>query len=246
MQRKDNECPVCGNICACNIKPIERIESILRLQCLFCGAEYFSSDNYAPPVYDLTYNSHFYRPTDIKKAGIRACEIASILDHTGVKGDLLDIGVGNGLTQLLLCTMGLNCFGIDIDPELCRFLYDRFGLTMFAGRFEDFNPNFKLGFLHASHVIEHCQDPMLFLKHAKLLLDKQGLFLLDTPDLGQNHAGDINWKHYKTRNPLEHCCLFREGTLRFAANKAGFDVVWIRQNTTYQNLELLLQARKGD
>ncbi|GAI12094.1 unnamed protein product, partial [marine sediment metagenome] len=112
------QCPVCHNAISESMEWVEDVEGVKRIYCKRCDTIYFDHKPPRQPVYDINYNKHFFRPGDIRKAGIMAAKLAELCQKKWKRPNILEAGAGNGLTVMLLRAMGLNAFGIDLDEKL--------------------------------------------------------------------------------------------------------------------------------
>jgi len=101
------------------------------------------------------------------------------------KGDILDIGPGQGLYAKLFLQWGMKVSCVDIDPSL-RDVYRGLGCD-----FEQVDlrseklpyPDKSFDVIWCSHVIEHLHDPVAFLMECERVLRPGGHVILRTPDL---------------------------------------------------------------
>ena len=234
------QCPVCKNLRPELMIWVESVGDVQRVMCKGCDSIYFDRDPGISPRYDLKYNQHFFRPGDIRKAGVMAAKLAELCDGRFKHPNILEAGVGNGLTVFLLRSMGLNAFGIDLDQALSVYLMEKFKIPVATARFEEFNPPGKYHLIYSSHVIEHCARPYDFMKKAYDLLEKDGIFYLDTPDTYYINAERKRWHHFDTRDPFEHCCLLGHVGIRILASEAGFHLAKIERYGDFMSQQAIL------
>ncbi len=216
------QCPACKNINPDFMAWVESVNDVQRILCKSCDTIYFDRDPTEWPKYDIKYNQIFFRPGDIRKAGIMAAKLAELIQGKWKSPNILEAGSGNGLTVFLLRAMGLNAFGIDLDEKLSVYLMEKFKIPVITTRFEEFNPPGKYHLIYSSHVIEHSQNPRQFMKAAYDLLEDNGIFYIDTPDTYYYNKENKRWHHFETRNPYEHCCLFGHVGLKVISQDVGF------------------------
>jgi len=240
MVYNQKQCPVCENLRPEFMLWIESVNDVQRILCKCCDTIYFDRNPLTWPVYDVEYNKFFFRPGDIRKAGIMAAKLAELITKKWKHPNVLEAGSGNGLTVLLLRAMGLNAFGIDLDPKLSVFLMELCKIPVVTSRFEEFNPPGKYHLIYSSHVIEHCQNPASFMKKAFDLLEDKGIFYLDTPDTFYYNKGPKRWHHFETRNPYEHCCLLGSTGINLLANKIGFQVPMLLRYDEFMSQQAIL------
>jgi len=219
---------------------IESVEEVQRILCKSCDTIYFDREPPRQPLYDKKYNLHFFRPGDIRKAGIMAAKLAELIQGKWKHPNVLEAGTGNGLTIFLLRAMGLNAFGVDIDPNLSVYLMENFKIPVVATKFEEFNPPGKYHLIYSSHVIEHCKKPFDFVKKAYDLLEDNGIFYLDTPDTYYFDKENKRWHHFETRGPFEHCCILGHVGIKLLADAVGFRVNHIERYGDFMSQQAVL------
>ena len=240
----ERQCPVCKNIRPEFMLWIESINDVQRIFCKSCDTIYFDRNPNYLPVYDLKYNQFFFRPGDIRKAGIMAAKLADLIQGKWKHPNILEAGSGNGLTVLLLRAMGLSAFGVDLDPKLSVYLMELYKIPVISARFEEFNPPGKYHLIYSSHVIEHCKNPFEFMKKAFDLLEDGGIFYLDTPDTYYFGKQEARWHHFETRNPYEHYCLLGSVGIRLLANEVGFVDLKIERYDDFMSQQAILVRPK--
>lgn len=240
-ERKKNVCPICAEKNGSSKDVVTMAEKIKRIKCKHCKCVYLAHNNFKEPIYNTKYNLAFYRPSDIKKAGLKACEIAEYLKENKENEFLLEIGSGNGLLTKLMELMGWNIKAIEIEPSTTTYLQKLLNINVVAGKFEYAKLHKIYTFIYASHVIEHTKEPMLFLKNAKNILKKKGLIYLETPDIAQQEKHGADWKHFNTRHPYEHIVLFASETIQYIACQLNLKILKLYQNKQYESLEIVLR-----
>jgi 2-polyprenyl-3-methyl-5-hydroxy-6-metoxy-1,4-benzoquinol methylase len=234
------QCPVCRNIRPELMQWIESVGEVQRIMCKGCDTIYFDREPPTKPIYDMKYNLNFFRPGDIRKAGIMAAKLAELIQDKWKNPNILEAGSGNGLTVLLLRAMGLNAFGIDLDPALSVYLMEKFKVPIITAKFEEFNPPGKYHLIYSSHVIEHCEKPLEFMKKAADLLIEDGILYLDTPDTYYWNLQGKRWHHFETRDPYEHCCLLGQVGIRILANDTGLYLKKIERYGDFMSMQAIL------
>lgn len=243
VQEKINNCPVCGATNSILENSIQQLDKIHRLKCTFCDCAYFSENNYEKPVYDIDYNMEFFRSGDIRKAGLFAYDIDKILESSPEEKKLLEVGTGNGIFTFLMQSMGYDIKALDIDPKLCNFLEEQMNIRTMTGEFETIEITDKYDLIYASHVIEHVQNPVNFVKKAYACLKEKGLLYLDTPNIDFQEKHGINWHHFNTRNEFEHCCMLSPLTIEHIAKITNFHIIFIEQNKQYESMQVVLRRK---
>lgn len=237
---KFQQCPICKNLHPEFMIMVDSIADVNRIFCKSCDSIYFDRTPPMQPTYDMAYNKFFFRPGDIRKAGIMAAKLAELAIDKFKRPNILEAGAGNGLTVLLLRSMGLNAFGLDLDPQLAVFLMNEYRIPIVTARFEEFNPPGLYNLIYSSHVIEHTRSPWAFMKKAFDLLEPGGIFFLDTPDTFYHDKENKRWHHFETRNPFEHCCLLGQVGIRYLSQDIGFSSFAIKRHPEFMSQQAIL------
>jgi len=234
------QCPICDNIRPEFMRWVDDVGEVQRIFCKCCDTIYFDRDPPEWPKYDMSYNKFFFRPGDIRKAGIMAAKLAELIQGKWKHPNVLEAGSGNGLTVLLLRAMGISAFGVDLDPKLSVYLMELCKIPVISARFEEFNPPGKYHLIYSSHVIEHTKNPKEFMKKAYALLEDGGIFYLDTPDTYYFDKEEKRWHHFETRNPYEHNCLLGHTGINLLAQAAGLQLIKIERYGDFMSQQAIL------
>lgn len=215
----------------------------VRVLCTNCDTSFFNKIIKNKPIYDYKYNEHFLRPGDLKKASIMGKKIAKLALDTWAHPSVFEIGVGNGLTLWEIMKFGIPVAGCDIDKKLCKAITEKLSIPVYAGGIEHLKPRRKYKIVYSSHVIEHFENPHVFMKKAVSLMDKDGILYIDTPDISQNKRLDPEWHHFKTRNQLEHCCVLSPRSIEMLAYSHNLIVRWLKQFNKFESLQAILSQK---
>jgi 2-polyprenyl-3-methyl-5-hydroxy-6-metoxy-1,4-benzoquinol methylase len=170
-----------------------------------------------------------------------ACLLAQLAMELSDTPLVLEIGPGNGLTSLLLSAQGICVEVADTDQQLCEEMIKKYHIQAHCTNFEDYRSDYGYHLIYAGHVLEHSIDPLKFLKNAYDILQSKGILYIDTPNTLCIPPFPHIWKHFNTRNPYEHCCLFTSKTLDRAAKITGFFLEHITPNPQYESLQAILR-----
>lgn len=234
-------CPVCANKNPEFLDIITHNTDVKRVHCQMCGLVFIKENLYIRPTYNWEYCNHFKRPGDIRKAGALAGVIADILLQNFDNPQVLEIGPGNGLVSFDLKFMGFDVEIVDVDPTICCLVKDNFGIKSFVSSFEDFESPHRYDFIYAGHVVEHSENPLKFFENANKHLKQNGLFFFDTPDVHYSKRWGARWKHFKTRNPFEHCSLFSLKTIKLISKITSFKVESLISLPEFESMQALLR-----
>ena len=237
---KYNRCPVCLNDDQNNMKLISRVLDVPRIHCTRCNCAYFGETPKLKPTYDLAYNLHFYRPTDIRQAERMARKVKTLADKKMRSYRILEAGVGNGLTLLFFNLMGIEAEGVEIGFDTVQMLRREFHLNVIHSAFEHITKTNEYNLVYSSHLIEHFSQPREFMITAKRVLRQPGYLFLYTPDLDCSNGRDPKWHHFNTRHPFEHCAILSKKALEVLAWATGFSIIWFERVEEYGSFMALL------
>lgn len=236
-------CPVCHNQDAETVTFICFEKELLRLHCERCNCVFFNRHVPKKPVYDLKYNMPFFKDSEISKAFIMSEAIIKYAKEISNTATVFEIGVGNGWTLKRIQDAGIQCEGVDIDKKLCALLKEKSELTVHPGGLEKLQLKTKFDLVYSSHVIEHFDEPDLFMLKARALMKDNGFLYIDTPDLDCSNGLDPNWHHFKTRDPWEHCCILSPKSLLALAHRHRLYHVKMELHSEFGSFQTIL--RKG-
>jgi SAM-dependent methyltransferase len=137
------------------------------------------------------------------------------------KGNLLDVGCGDGDLIEAVQNYGWRSEGVDFDPAAVEFARCR-GLNVRLGSLIE--QNYESDHFEAiiiNHVIEHVPDPLGMLKECRRILKPHGRLILATPNADSwfHHRFRQNWAHL---DPPRHLNLFGISTMTELIRRAGF------------------------
>ncbi|MDP3664643.1 MAG: class I SAM-dependent methyltransferase [Nitrosomonas sp.] len=136
-------------------------------------------------------------------------------------GRLLEVGCGNGKRLARMRDLGWDVTGQEIDSVASEYVRQEKGIPVHLGPLETMDTPGEFDVVILSHVIEHLHDPVALLKMCHLLLKKNGLLVLLTPNVasyGHRKFG-AGWRDLESPR---HIHLFTCKTLVRLAQKSGF------------------------
>jgi len=135
---------------------------------------------------------------------------------------VLDIGCATGALLEYLRTQGWHVTGVEISPS-GEYARNERGLDVRSSVLEEtgFSDN-SFDCVLASHLIEHLNDPRLFLTEVHRILKKDGQFFITTPDISgfQARLYGSKWRSAI----FDHLYLFSTRTLIKMLKDTGFKV----------------------
>lgn len=236
------KCPVCFYESEKKRSMIQHLGKYERHFCPGCGTIYIYPGDFPLPTYNAEYNKHFRRPTDIYKAGLYTQKIANMLGYPDTSKNFIEVGSGNAYIPFLLQDMGYNTFVLDCAPDWCQYIHDKYHIKALCGYVEDFSMKIKFDFVYCSHVIEHSENPLVFMKKLKDLCKEKGRIFLSTPDTYYYEKYKLAWKHLKTRDPFEHCCLMSRIGMEKILHALNIKIVQFTRLEKYTNMEYILEV----
>ena len=138
------------------------------------------------------------------------------------KGRLLDIGCGTGIFLTEVQRRGFEVAGVDFNVDSIKKAKNVYGLTdVHAQSFEDFSKGRERSFqvITFFEVLEHQEEPEVFIQHVTRLLSPGGTICLSVPNDERTPRFFIEGDY-----PPHHFTRWRKSTLTKFLNRHGFDV----------------------
>ncbi|OGC69091.1 hypothetical protein A2415_05360 [candidate division WWE3 bacterium RIFOXYC1_FULL_39_7] len=139
------------------------------------------------------------------------------------KGVVLDVGTSTGAMLDNFTNEGWETWGVEPSEnfEIARAK----GHKILHEEFEEAKlPNNYFDVVIANHVLEHVDDPVVFLKKAERLLKNGGFVLIDAPNFGGLRS-KLYRMHWKYLTPSEHKWHFTKESLSCLFEKVGLEIV---------------------
>ncbi len=156
---------------------------------------------------------------------------AALREHSADRNDsrprAVDVGCATGALPAWLSKRGWNCLGVEPCAEAAAYGRAHFGLDIRPLTLEKAAlPSASFDLVHASQLIEHLNEPGLFLDEARRILAPGGSLILATPNADgfQAHCFGSGWRSAIN----DHLYLFSLNTLRALLQAHGFEPLrWI-------------------
>jgi len=135
---------------------------------------------------------------------------------------ILDIGCATGALLASLRNRGWQVTGVEISPSAeyarCERALDVRSSVLEENSF----PAETFDVVHASHLIEHLNDPFAFLMEVSRVLKKNGFIFITTPNIDgfQSRLFGSSWRSAI----FDHLYLFSVSTLSKLLKKTGFKI----------------------
>ena len=136
----------------------------------------------------------------------------------------LDVGCATGALIAGLSSKGWSCVGIEPCEPAARYGREAFGVDIRATVLEKAAlPSASFDIVHASHLIEHLNEPAKFLDEARRLLAPGGFLVITTPNIDGLQARILG---PRWRSAIyDHLFLFSMRNLSRLVERAGFGIV---------------------
>jgi 2-polyprenyl-3-methyl-5-hydroxy-6-metoxy-1,4-benzoquinol methylase len=159
---------------------------------------------------------------------------------------ILDVGCATGDFLEAAAQKGWNIYGIEHSPFAADQAKQKFGnAKIVCSDFLSYKSSAKFTALSAWAVLEHVGEPQAFLQKANALLENHGIFALSTVNVNSLNRW-IFGKRWRYFMPPEHLVYFNLDNLRWALRKAGFDLLELETNFSYQSaLDGLQRGNRG-
>ena len=209
--------------CRCGIRRVEFVDPD-KYTALYTSGKYHTEGSedlpHDPNAADLHRAAHRQRFAD--DIDVAKKRLLKLTKYVPVGQTLIDIGCANGAFMDVALSVFDECYGVDLSndavPDAMKDRV-RVGDLRFVGfqrRSADvitFNDSF-----------EHFIDPLSALKAARGILKRDGMLVIEIPDMGSKDAIEqgARFKHVK---PHEHLWYFTATQLRSLLEREGFNVL---------------------
>jgi SAM-dependent methyltransferase len=231
-------CALCGSS---RFAPLWDCEAFSFVRCRACGliqqnpqsepqaiAERYDGRSSADYLRYEEEHQYAYRDLELLALGDIGLEAAArpLFERSRSEGRrprALDVGCATGALLDALRERGWEPQGVEISEAQARYGEARYRLPIHAGTLESAAfPDSSFELVHASHLIEHLNDPASFLDEVRRLLAPGGLLALTTPNADGFQARLLggNWRSAI----YDHLYLFSSRTLGALLKSKGFEV----------------------
>ncbi len=140
---------------------------------------------------------------------------------------ILDIGCATGRLLSHFNSLGWETAGVELCAESAAYGNEKYGVGILTGDLYDIGfPDGHFSVVHASHLIEHVDNPVAFTREIFRIIDSGGVFICITPAIDGFQARLFGSK-WRSAIP-DHVTLFSKKTLKCLLLNAGFTVEAIR------------------
>lgn len=156
-------------------------------------------------------------------------------------GRLLDVGCSSGFFLETALESGFDAFGIEFSKEAIAQAKPEIQKRITCADVNEWVREKKQTFdvIVAFDLIEHTQDPLLFLQNLKKMLSPNGWIVISTPDIG-HFLRYLMRSHWPMLQPLQHTYLFSKKAMLKAFEMTGLENIHIQNATKTLSLDYLM------
>lgn len=208
----------CRGCLATDLSQIGEKDGFRFLRCTACGTtvtDPYPSDEELAAYYESYQQTGNYLKKQQRKFNRGLGRVKRMLKAKSSGKKFLDIGCSIGAVTAAAASLGLDAHGIDIDEPTIRIAQEQYGdkakfefisVEALAARGDKFD------MIYMSEVIEHVNNPEMFVEAISTLLNSGGLLYLTAPDGG--HFGvPKKFTDWGMVTPPNHLTYFTRGGL---------------------------------
>jgi 2-polyprenyl-3-methyl-5-hydroxy-6-metoxy-1,4-benzoquinol methylase len=149
---------------------------------------------------------------------------------------LLEIGVGSGSFLRAARDAGFDVMGCDLSAPICRQAEQTHGVAMHCGPLDSLPGQARFDVVVMNHVLEHVQNPVMFLQEVRRLLAPQGIVHVAVPNIACWEAKLSGWTSYEPY----HLTYFDRATLQRAIGAAELQAISVATHESFSGWFLAL------
>jgi 2-polyprenyl-3-methyl-5-hydroxy-6-metoxy-1,4-benzoquinol methylase len=201
-------------------------------KCSVCGSVFAApqpDDISLAEAYSNSYGNYRTEPSLIERLAtpLTNPEVRRFMRHADRRGNLIELGAGNGrfLERLRRCGWAGPLQGIEFDARVAATTTVRTGFYVRSGNLDhETLPEQSYDVIVMRHVIEHLRQPAATLEMVFRTLRPGGLLFIGTPDAGALCAR-VFGQHWWGYEVPRHLVIFSRTALNFVLNRVGFRVI---------------------
>jgi SAM-dependent methyltransferase len=196
------------------------VENLHLFRCQKCGFQFFDPK--------LAGNEHFYSDLHAQMPGYYSParpeneRNARFAQERGFR-NILDVGCGTGFALDAARALGLQTFGIELNPGAAEEARSR-GHTVFSCLLQDLDSRWYAAFdlISLNQLLEHVPDPVILVKDCVRLLSPKGVIAIAAP----NSEGILRFHPWMALNwPPHHLSRWRRRDFHRLSEKCELKVV---------------------
>ena len=236
-------CPACGTLVAQHALDVAAVDASADGESGFYGSDYWRGHQER----DLGLPGIAQRArADLAGRCLHWLQV--LLAHRLPPARVLDVGCGPGAFVALLRWAGFDATGLELSPWVVDFARGAFDVPVLRGGVEaqSFAAG-SFGVVVMNDVVEHLTDPVATLQRTALLLDPEGLLVIQTPCAPENlsHAGlaRAGDSFLKMLDEEGHLYLFSRRAIALLLERVGLPAV--RFERPFFGYDMYLLASRG-
>ena len=228
------QCNICNNN---NKKLIMQKNGFDIVRCNDCGLIYVDGD-ITKEMLEISYNREYYEDyyhymerSKERERGFkeRFLEIKRIIPKPK---KLLEIGCAFGLFLNVAKEGGWDVYGVELSEYSSSFAREKYGLNVKTGDLCELTLESGYDVVVMWDTIEHLIDPRKYLNEIYRILNKDGILIFHTTDLGSLGA-KILGKRWSIWVPPLHLYYFTRSSIKKLLKKTGFEIVKIESRGNF-------------
>lgn len=238
---KKNNCLLCKF--ENSYKIIKVIDEYSFKECKYCGLVYLDpqpeddaikkiyKEKYFHSQHPQGYYDMIVRKDDVINYRLKA--LVNLLNNlTHNKGRLLEVGCALGYFLQLAQQTGWEAQGVELSQWASDYARKNTRVKVTTGKLEDVKfPTSYFDAIVMIELIEHTQQPDIFLKEVYRILKPDGIILITTPNSKSIH-GKIWWGKFQEIFLIkEHLFLFSIPTIKRILKLANFNIIHLQTKT---------------
>ncbi len=231
-----SDCIICG---AKTIKKdyVSRNNQILHLnKCINCGHLFQDIEKYRD-IYSSGEFTEIARNNELSAEKVNGLDSAAFKRFSYYKpfikkgSKAIEIGSSIGSFVHLLRLFGVDAEGLEPDSIYHAYSKQQYGFTQNNCLLEDYEADCKFDHIYSFHVIEHVEDPKLFIRKIISLLNEDGKLILECPSLEIHEFGDTKqmvWEphiHYFNSSSIYKLLSPYFKTIKISYRGSGLSVI---------------------
>lgn len=230
-KRRQIPCALCGGN---DFRPALNCEGFSYVRCGSCGLVQINPQPFPKEIaarygeahggdylsYELNNEANFLRLQELALADAGFFSLEKEVLKNSSPPRIIDVGCATGTLLEKLRERGWICSGVEISPS-AEYAREKRGLDVRSAPLEKCGfPDGSFDALLASHLIEHLNDPALFVSEAYRVLGPEGRVYITTPNIAgfQARLFRERWRSAI----FDHLYLFSLKTLSRLLEKHGF------------------------
>ena len=212
-----NQCPLCGSgnitVSPKSSRENKQLNLIKCANCNYRGLDLDYKEIYIDGTFSEIAREGKFEPDKNKIAALDRNAYKRFAFYKSFfksKMRVLELGSSAGSMVDAFRMAGIDAEGLEPDSGYASFSKKQYGFEQYCNIIENFNTEKKYDLLCSFHVIEHVDNPEVFIKNHYRLLSKGGRILIECPSWEVHSFGDIKhtiWephRHYFSRISIHY------------------------------------------